>query len=346
MRLRVGAAALAALLGMIALPSSARAQGAIDIGLPALDPLPAAPDIRVAATGLNPAAGPFRVRLRLALDPGFGLIVFDSTMNGATANFRTIKLLPENQTIFAEASVIGANGTTLLTTLQAAGRTGPRLTLVSPNGSTNITLNTRRPRFSWRSAVVTGPPGPWVYELRITNVATQQSIVHENITDVDFTLPDTLQTQTSYRWSVTARLANGFASDNVAVNSRSSFVVFPTDEAPITLLYQNFPNPFPATSSSSTCIWFDLKTTSKIRLSVLDLRGRRVKTIIPGQLAESLTPGRYGRLSEGDTRGCDPRVTWDGSADDGRIVPAGVYLLHLTVDGGAPFVKKMLFLGR
>jgi hypothetical protein len=343
-RLRLFLAAAFALLSMSALPASLGAQGTINLDLPSADPCPAAPDIHVSAVGLPPANGPYSLRLRLALGPDFGLIAYDSTMAGTNVNFRTIKLLPENQNLFAEASVIDASGRTVLTTLRFAGKTGLRLALVSPNGSINITLATRHPQFSWRSAQVTGPPGPWVYELHVIEVATQQTIVHQGITDTVYVLPDTLQAQTSYRWSVIARLANGLASDGAVASSASSFVVFPSDQAAISLLYQNFPNPFPAAASASTCIWFDLEKDSKVRLSVLDLRGRKVKTIIPGQVDESLSAGRYGRLGEGSS-GCNELFTWDGTADDGRTVPPGVYLLHLVVDGGAPMVKKMLFLG-
>ncbi|MEO5818774.1 MAG: hypothetical protein ABIT20_26130, partial [Gemmatimonadaceae bacterium] len=105
-------------------------------------------------------------------------------------------------------------------------------------------------------------------------------------------------------------------------------------------------NPFPAPSSQSTCFWFDLKTRGKVELTIHDLRGHRVRTMIPGQLPSDLDPGRYGRASELDATGCDPRLQWDGTADDGRVVPAGVYLLRFRADGQAETMKKILFLGR
>jgi len=79
---------------------------------------------------------------------------------------------------------------------------------------------------------------------------------------------------------------------------------------PTTLLYQNFPNPFPAGGRDSTCIWFDLA-------------------------------GRGG--AGGPT--CDPRLMWDGRADDGRVVPAGVYLYKLTARGVIQF-RRIVFRGR
>ena len=68
--------------------------------------------------------------------------------------------------------------------------------------------------------------------------------------------------------------------------------------------------------------------------------------MIPGALPGQLEPGRYGRASELDGTGCDPKLQWDGTADDGRVVPAGVYLLRFKADGQAETMKKILFRGR
>jgi hypothetical protein len=115
-----------------------------------------------------------------------------------------------------------------------------------------------------------------------------------------------------------------------------------------TLLYQNFPNPFPAPGSLTTCVWFDLARTSDVTLEVLDLRGNVVRTLVPSATVPSLhQAGRHGRAS-GDLPngfGCDERYTWDGIASDGTAVPPGVYLLRLHGDG-ADVVRRMLFLGR
>jgi len=113
-----------------------------------------------------------------------------------------------------------------------------------------------------------------------------------------------------------------------------------------TLLYQNFPNPFPSPSSQSTCFWFDLKSHANVELTVHDIRGHRVRTMIPGVLPGVLEAGRYGRGNEFDGTGCDPKLQWDGTADDGRTVPPGVYLLRFKADGQTETMKKILFLGR
>lgn len=114
----------------------------------------------------------------------------------------------------------------------------------------------------------------------------------------------------------------------------------------VTLLYQNFPNPFPTALASETCLWFDLHRTTRVRLTIHGIRGNLVRTIIPSaQLAGELAAGRYGRGAPGPVPSCDPRFAWDGHADDGRMVPPGVYLVRLRTDSHQSF-KKMLFRGR
>ena len=332
-------------LSLVALPRIAPAQGQVTIELPRDNPFPAAPEITVRTTNFADSSSRRRIRLRLALDISFGLVLYDSTKGGDAPTFTMLKLLPENRDIFAEATVFDTSGRTIITLLQFAGHTGLRLELLSPNGLSGVTFLTRRPTFRWRSAKVSTPPGPWVYDLSITETATQVTRTTPGITDTIFTLPVDLEASTSYRWKVVARVIHGLPGDSAVAVGSSTFTIQPSDAVVKTLLYQNFPNPFPAPSSQTTCFWFDLKTAAHVELTVHDLRGHRVRTIIPGELGSELTPGRYGRASEVDGTGCDPRLRWDGTADDGRVVPSGVYLLRFRADGQAEMMKKILFLG-
>ena len=115
-----------------------------------------------------------------------------------------------------------------------------------------------------------------------------------------------------------------------------------------TLLYQNFPNPFPSGGILATCFWFDLARDSDVRIQVLDIRGNVVRTLVPSaNIPGRLSAGRYGRGTGDipDGFGCDGRYIWDGTASDGSLVPAGVYLLRMRADG-ADIVRRILFLGR
>jgi len=119
-----------------------------------------------------------------------------------------------------------------------------------------------------------------------------------------------------------------------------------TGRPAVTLLYQNFPNPFPTAASTVTCIWFDLNRTASVSLTVHDVRGNVVRRLLPNaSTPQFLEPGRYGRASSTAETGCDPQLTWDGRADDGSTVPRGVYLIRLRA-GGIQSVKKAVFQGR
>jgi hypothetical protein len=344
---RVRALGIALLsLVLTALPRTARAQGEIQIVVPTGGPFPAAPRLVVRAAGFPATLGALRIRIRLSLSANIGLVIYDSTKAGPEAAFTMTRLLPEDRAIFAEVTVLDERGAQMQQRIILVGSTGRRLELIEPSGTTSVSLNTLRPRFSWRSAQITTPPGPWVYELYVTNVATQETRSRGAITDTVYQWPDTLQANTSYRWRVVARPLNGLLPDSVSVSSLSSFVIAPSDQPLTTLLYQNFPNPFPALSSQTTCIWFDLRTAAEVRLMIYDLRGNPVRTIVPSaQFPGTLTSGRYGRLNDAESKGCDPRLAWDGTSDDGRTVAAGVYLVRLKADG-YDSMKKIVFRGR
>lgn len=113
----------------------------------------------------------------------------------------------------------------------------------------------------------------------------------------------------------------------------------------VTLLYQNFPNPFPTAQSRSTCIWFDLSRTTSVDLSIHDVRGNLVRRLLPTPTSPQLfAPGRYGRATPTAESGCDPSLTWDGRADDGSVAPRGVYLIRLRA-GSVQSIKKAVFQG-
>jgi len=118
-----------------------------------------------------------------------------------------------------------------------------------------------------------------------------------------------------------------------------------TGRPALTLLYQNFPNPFPTAVSSVTCVWFDLNRTTSVRLTIHDVRGNLVRQLVPNASSPQIfVPGRYGRATPTADAGCDPAFTWDGRANDGSLAPRGVYLIRLQA-GGTQSVKKAVFQG-
>ncbi|MCD4829376.1 MAG: T9SS type A sorting domain-containing protein [Candidatus Cloacimonetes bacterium] len=88
------------------------------------------------------------------------------------------------------------------------------------------------------------------------------------------------------------------------------------------MLHQNHPNPF----NPETTIGFSLPVSGQVELAVFNVRGRRVKTLVNGDMK----PG-------------DHTVTWQGSDDNGLPVASGVYFYCLQ-SGGSAETRKMLLL--
>ncbi len=85
-------------------------------------------------------------------------------------------------------------------------------------------------------------------------------------------------------------------------------------------LHQNRPNPF----ELATEIRFDLDRAQPVDLQVLDVTGRRVRTLFAGKYAAG-----------------PHRVTWNGTDDAGRRMAAGVYFVRLST-GDSSEIRRMV----
>ncbi len=340
------AASLAAFL--VAAPVGAATAQFGTLSVPAGDTVPAAPKLIARTVGVTDALRPITLTLDVAESSDFGAPLYTATRTGDTATFYLPRPLPPNSTVWFRLRTYSAAGDLLSNEVTGPRHVGAWLALLSPNGLNNVNVvGTRRPTFVWHSSKVSTPPGPWLYDLSVTNVATGVvEYYHPFIVDTTDTPPVDLQAQTPYRWSVTARLGNGLPQDTAHVVSDATFVIQSSDAPRVTLLYQNFPNPFPTPTSPVTCIWFDLKQSDLVHLDIYDLRGDPVKTIVPGpDQGSSMAAGVYGRNLDQKQSGCDPRFQWDGTDASGRTVPPGIYLVRLRANG-VDAVKKIVFLGR
>ena len=341
---RAGALALACALLCSAGQAAAQTRSVTVTG-PSGDPLrEASPAFTIVTGGFTAAELPLQLTLQLSPNPAYtGTLFADTTASGTSATIVIPRLLPEGVNVWWRARVRTAQGTLLLSESVGPRQSPAWLTLVAPNGRNGSTVETRRPTFAWSAAGLRPPLKPWNFKILISRTAGGAVEFVGTTTDSAFTMPVELESNTSYRWAVTASASTG---DTVRVPSFASFVILDPNSPVATVLYQNFPNPFPATLVGATCIWFDLRRQSDIALEVLDLRGNHVATILPGRgLGGTLPPGRYGRAVVNSGSGCDPRLTWDGTTDSGRDAPPGVYLLRLKADGTTS-LRKMLYKGR
>jgi hypothetical protein len=86
-------------------------------------------------------------------------------------------------------------------------------------------------------------------------------------------------------------------------------------------LYHNYPNPF----NPVTNIRYHLPEDCDVAVTVYDLKGNLIKKLVQ----QSQKSGTYS-------------LQWDGSREDGVIVPSGVYLLKITTDNYCR-TQKMVF---
>ncbi|MFH1843100.1 MAG: FlgD immunoglobulin-like domain containing protein [bacterium] len=94
-----------------------------------------------------------------------------------------------------------------------------------------------------------------------------------------------------------------------------------TTPAPSLVLQQNWPNPF----NPLTTIAFSLSRPGRVRLHIVDPRGRRIRTLLAGEHPAG-----------------DFQLVWNGRDDHDRMLAAGVYLALLQMDGELVCRKLML----
>jgi hypothetical protein len=326
------------------------AQGPLSVAIiaaPAGNPIhEGTPGFTVSASGFDATDLPLQLTVQISTRADFGgTLLADTTVAGVTTTTIVIpRLLPQSITIWWRARVRTARGAISFSNAEGPRTTSPWLVLISPNNLNGSTLATRHPTFLWTSVGIRPPVGPWQYELLITRTSDHVQVpAFRSPFDTVYTSTIELESNTSYRWAVLATAGTG---DTVRVQSFASFVILDPNAPIATILYQGFPNPFPSTRLSTTCIWFDLARQAEVRLDVLDLRGNLVAKILPGRgLGPVFPPGRYGRAAIGSDSGCDDRLTWDGRDAAGRFVPSGVYLIRFSGDGKTT-TTKVVWKGR
>lgn len=339
--------ALAALAGFGGLAAAAVAATAVlprvTISGPGEDTLSSAtPAFVVRADSIAPNERPVTVSVEVSSRADFGQLLYFDRALADSARFVPIRPLPPAVPVYWRGRVTTNAGATANSAIVGPRTSAPWIRLLAPSPLGGVTLRTRRPTFVWSAAQIAAPPGPWRFDLAVENVATREILRYANVSSTQFVLPRSLEYNASYRWSVTARLVTG---DSATVRSQGSFVIADLSVPTVTLLYQNFPNPFPSGASAATCIWFDVDREARVRLTVHDIRGQLVRTVIPAPgVSDVFLAGRYGRGADGES-GCDPTFSWDGRDNRGRTVPTGVYLVRLRTPSFEAY-KRAVFRGR
>ncbi len=326
-------------------PRVAQSQGVFLQGPPETLLPSVTPAFALTVAGLGPAR-PLQITLQVSTTSSFIGIVLDSTFTSmdTVVTIQVTRPLPPQTVIFARARVRALAGFVFESAIYGPRTVPAWVTLTSLNSPTGMKVDSRRPLFEWRSPEVSPLVGPWRYDIELEAAGRLESGAN-GLTGTNYRPAADLQTNTSYRWALVAKLGTGAA---MRVESLGSFVIDDPALPRATLLYQNFPNPFPSDAGFNTCFWFDIGAGgAEIALDVLDLRGNMVRRIIPDAGGRSrFDAGRYGRGVVGGDGNCDGRFTWDGTASDGRTVAPGVYIVRFRANRGAPTFRRIVFRGR
>ena len=123
-------------------------------------------------------------------------------------------------------------------------------------------------------------------------------------------------------WDIDAEINEGypyFANPYTDVDEEEIIVVTPK----IPKLIGNYPNPF----NPTTTISFSIPVESIVDISVFNIKGQKVKTLINNE---------YSKGSHS--------VFWNGDDDSGKVISSGIYYYQLKVNGKAEAVKKCLLM--
>lgn len=338
-------AAVAAAFAFATAPLAAQTP-TVDVTGPASNPLTvgiASFSVRTSNFALTDL--PLRVELQVSTTADFnGALFADTTVNDGNPDIVIPRLLPSSGVVYWRAFALTARGGSIPSAVTGPRAAPTHLQLLAPNNPAGQSLPTRRPTFVWHASTIPFVFGAWTFDVRVEESATGIVRFSGLTTDTTITPANDLETNTSFRWRVIARLTP--TGDSLQVQSAATFVLL-SDETPLaTLLHNPFPSTFPSAAANNVCIWFDLRTPGTVTLDIIDLHGQPVKRLVPGpSMGSALPAGRYGRPSPGATSGCDDRFSWDGTDTRGRRVPPGVYLVRLRADG-TQLIKPVNFAGR
>jgi endo-1,4-beta-xylanase len=102
------------------------------------------------------------------------------------------------------------------------------------------------------------------------------------------------------------------------INDKQINVHIPSDHT----LFQNYPNPF----NPTTTIKYNLPKASKVRLTIYNVHGEKIRTLLDGFQAAG-----------------EHTIRWDAKSERNHTVPSGIYFYRLETTQGN-FQKKMVLL--
>jgi len=165
----------------------------------------------------------------------------------------------------------------------------------------------------------------------VTNVSSGKKLAGE-LVDENGTVVDMIDKTSSNPFILTAPAAGhytinaGYKSPKEWDSTSVTFNVttgiddpVPTDAPQAFELYPNHPNPF----NPETLIRFSLPKAGQAKLTIYNINGQVVRTLVNGNLSAGLHSFR-----------------WDGHSNNGEVSPSGVYIYEV-ISGGQRQAKRM-----
>ncbi|MFQ5604490.1 MAG: right-handed parallel beta-helix repeat-containing protein [bacterium] len=188
------------------------------------------------------------------------------------------------------------------------------------------TIDTLLPTFIWNQALDSDPNERLLYSLQIdSDQPFAEPINYSGLADTTYTLTEGLAEGATYYWKVTSTDAFGLQAQSTEIfrftiplgTAVAESIQLPTHFD----LSQNYPNPF----NPQTTIKYQLPKAAEVKLTIYNLLGQRVATLVDKQMPE----GFYS-------------VQWDGKDDAGRSVASGIYVYALRAGDFAQARKMIL----
>lgn len=301
-----------------------------------------APQFQWTAPTLHPLGLPVTFFVEMSEDSLFRSLALSDSVLGTFAR-RPHSPLPPRTRLYWRVRARSVQGVERISVSPQALSVPSWVTLEVLNEPSGSEIADPQPEFRWRSPEVSSPAGPLIYELQILSDRESELIQsYSNLSETEFQITEPLPFNLPLRWRVIGTARSGVAD---TATSAGPFVVTSGAKPPATILYQNFPNPFPNVDygGMETRIWFDLAEEGAVELAVYDMRGRLVRSLIPARGCPQvrLAPGIYGREPAPPPDQC-VTLSWDGRDDRGRQVNPGVYLLRLRA-GGVVDVRRVVY---
>ncbi|MCF7825583.1 MAG: M6 family metalloprotease domain-containing protein [Candidatus Marinimicrobia bacterium] len=179
-----------------------------------------------------------------------------------------------------------------------------------------------RPELTWEASIDPDPFDTIQYIAYIATDSLMENQIEEIALTTESSTPDQdLQNDSRYYWQVAAMDEDSLVTLSEIWSFDVGYVAVDGINLPQEFsLDQNYPNPF----NPMTTIRYGIPNSSDVNLVIYDLRGREIRRW--SQMAQN--SGWY-------------NVVWDGTSQDGVLVPTGVYLARFQTEGYSHMIKMV-----